>query len=262
MPLNPLQKGAVALLSAVGALMRPQRGDLVAAVGETVGSGLVLPALRDRMRAHPVGRQILEERPRITDDTLDACRAMPPGTFGAAYSQFMGDRRFHANDRPPVRFVDDEELAYVVTRAREVHDLWHVLFDCHTNVFGELALKGLEFVQTGLPMTGLAVLGAQYRLGPGDRELLQRHYLPWALRAGSRCADLLCIYYERHFQDELEQVRKEFRIIPAPPPPQHLRFKGAKQPPQQPQQQLLVAGSSSGMPGPVAAAALTTPQKS
>ena len=49
-------------------------------------------------------------------------------------------------------------------------------------------------------MTGLAVLGAQYRLGPGDRELLQRHYLPWALRAGSRCADLLCIYYERHFQ--------------------------------------------------------------
>ena len=35
----------------------------------------------------------------------------------------------------------------MVTRAREVHDLWHVLFDCHTNVFGELALKGLEFVQ-------------------------------------------------------------------------------------------------------------------
>jgi ubiquinone biosynthesis protein COQ4 len=43
--------------------------------------------------------------------------------------------------------VDDEELAYVITRAREVHDFWHVLFDCHTNVFGELALKALEFVQ-------------------------------------------------------------------------------------------------------------------
>jgi ubiquinone biosynthesis protein Coq4 len=28
-----------------------------------------------------------------------------------------------------------------------VHDFWHVLFDCHTNVFGELALKALEFVQ-------------------------------------------------------------------------------------------------------------------
>jgi hypothetical protein len=48
------------------------------------------------------------------------------------------------------RLVDDDELAYVITRAREVHDFWHVLFDCHTNVFGELALKALEFVQVRL----------------------------------------------------------------------------------------------------------------
>lgn len=45
------------------------------------------------------------------------------------------------------RFVDDADLAYVICRMREVHDLWHVLFGCHTNVFGELALKALEFVQ-------------------------------------------------------------------------------------------------------------------
>jgi hypothetical protein len=164
---------------------------------------------------------------RSQDELLERCRSMPPGTFGAAYAAFMGDRHFHADDRPPVRcvmwqccqnkkqstgslaqlqadaqtrwrapcaqsrtaaaaalgvvggsaqrlhssarvgkatkiptypphasnaasrrsFVDDAELAYVITRAREVHDFWHVLFDCHTNVFGELALKGLEFVQ-------------------------------------------------------------------------------------------------------------------
>lgn len=29
----------------------------------------------------------------------------------------------------------------------QVHDFWHVLTGCHTNVFGELALKALEFVQ-------------------------------------------------------------------------------------------------------------------
>jgi ubiquinone biosynthesis protein Coq4 len=29
----------------------------------------------------------------------------------------------------------------------QVHDFWHTLFGCHTNVFGELALKALEFVQ-------------------------------------------------------------------------------------------------------------------
>ena len=51
------------------------------------------------------------------------------------------------NRRPPVRFLDDEELAYVAQRSREIHDFWHVLFGCHTNVFGELTLKAVEFVQ-------------------------------------------------------------------------------------------------------------------
>jgi ubiquinone biosynthesis protein COQ4 len=47
-------------------------------------------------------------------------------------------------------------------------------------------------------MTGLAVLGAQYRLSGEDRDELQKRFLPWALRAGSRCSDLMCIYYEEH----------------------------------------------------------------
>ncbi|GFR45700.1 hypothetical protein Agub_g7010 [Astrephomene gubernaculifera] len=237
LPLNPVQKGAVALLSAVGALLKPARGDLVAVVGETTGEWL-LPSIRDRMQRDPVGRLILADRPRVTNATVDYCRTLPPDTFGAAYARFMGDRRFLADDRPPVRFVEDAELAYVITRVREVHDFWHTLFDCHTNVFGEIALKGLEFVQTGLPMTGLAALGAQYRLSPADREVMQRQFLPWALRAGSRCSDLMCIYYEKHFEDNLEQMRREFRIITAPQPPEHLRFKGPKtQPPPQQQQQ-------------------------
>jgi len=42
--------------------------------------------------------------------------------------------------------VDDEELAYVLTRMREVHDFWHVLFECDTTVMSELAVKALEFV--------------------------------------------------------------------------------------------------------------------
>lgn len=72
---------------------------------------------------------------------------LPEGTFGHAYAKFMGDRKFLAGDRPPVRFIDDLQLAYVAARAREVHDFWHVLFGCHTNVFGELALKAVELVQ-------------------------------------------------------------------------------------------------------------------
>lgn len=83
---------------------------------------------------------------------------LPEGTFGHAYAKFMGDRKFLAGDRPPVRFIDDVELAYVAARAREVHDFWHVLFGCHTNVFGELALKAVELVQVTLQQNSLHML--------------------------------------------------------------------------------------------------------
>ncbi len=58
----------------------------------------------------------------------------------------------------------------------------------------------LVTTQTGLPMTGLAVAGAQWRMKPDQRQRLMTDLLPWALRAGTRCQDLICIHYEQHFQ--------------------------------------------------------------
>lgn len=46
---------------------------------------------------------------------------MPANTFGGAYAKFMGSRNFSPDDRPQVRFLETEELAYVAQRAREVH---------------------------------------------------------------------------------------------------------------------------------------------
>ena len=91
--------------------------------------------------------QHAESRDAMQNASVAHAWDMPPGTFGHAYALFMGSRNFQADDRPPVRFLEDPELAFVAARAREVHDFWHVLFGCHTNVFGELALKAVEFVQ-------------------------------------------------------------------------------------------------------------------
>lgn len=39
--------------------------------------------------------------------------------------------------RVDVKFVDNEELAYVMQRYREVHDLLHTLLGMPTNMLGE-----------------------------------------------------------------------------------------------------------------------------
>lgn len=55
-------------------------------------------------------------------------------------------------------------------------------------------------MQTGMPMAALSVLGGQFRLKAQTRAQLYQDFLPWAIRAGFRSADLMCLYYEKHFE--------------------------------------------------------------
>ena len=211
------QKALLAVTSGVGASLFPERADLVGAANETTAF-FALRAARDRMRSDEAGRRTLRDRPRITDATLERARACAPGTLGNAWATFMNARKFDPRDRPPVRFVDDEELAYVATRWREVHDMWHVLFECPTTVQGELALKALEFAQSGAPAPALAALVASARLARDDRRFLFDRLVPWARRAGARAADLVCLEYERELDAELRELRVRWRIDVAPKP--------------------------------------------
>lgn len=214
--LSGFQKGLLGVLASWGAFRDPRRADLVAIVGETTGS-MALSMILDRMKRSESGRKVLDMKPRVTDrDTLEKLQDMPASTFGGAYYSFMKNRGFHADERPAVRCIDDPELAYVATRVREVHDFWHVLFGCHTDVLGEAALKAVEFVQTGMPMTGMAVLAAEWRLSTPKRQMLNTVYVPWAIHAGSRAADLMCLYYEEHFDRDIDELREAWRIIPCP----------------------------------------------
>ncbi|KAJ6829298.1 ubiquinone biosynthesis protein COQ4 [Iris pallida] len=211
------QQAAVAVGSALGALMDPRRADLIAALGETTGKPAFHRVLM-QMKNSPEGREVLLERPRVISSRVSHAWDMPDNTFGSAYAKFMGSRNFSPDDRPPVRFMDTEDLAYVATRAREVHDFWHVLFGLPTNLIGESALKVIEFEQMFLPMCLLSVVGGRARFSDKQRALFYRHYFPWATRAGMRCTDLMSVYYEKHFHENLVDVREKWGIIPYPDP--------------------------------------------
>ncbi|TXG56641.1 hypothetical protein EZV62_017954 [Acer yangbiense] len=255
--LNLWQKAAVAVGSAVGALLDPRRADLIAALGETTGKP-AFESVLERMKRSPEGRikrqlfpvpsdeirpwktlvleifpmlscwlaisisllsAVLLERPRVISAKVGHAWDLPPNTFGAAYARFMGSRNFSPDDRPPVRFMDTDELAYVAMRAREVHDFWHTLFDLPTNLIGESALKVIEFKQMYLPMCLLSVIGGTARFNEKQRTLFFQHYFPWAVRAGTQSTDLMCLYYEKHFDEDLDDVRRKWGIVPVSAPP-------------------------------------------
>ena len=211
------EKLGLALSAAPGALLDPLRHDLVAMLGEVTGTP-ALAALRRRMAAHTVGKRILQEKPRIRMNTIDLeeCSRLPANTFGAAYAMFMNSHGYSPDDRAPVRYVDDPDLAYIMCRYRETHDFAHCLFALPPTVLGELALKWIELAQNNLPMNALAAFAGPLRLGFGPEAIHLSKGLRWAVGAGRRAELLLNVYFEEELETDLDELRQKLRITKAP----------------------------------------------
>ncbi|XP_010736895.3 ubiquinone biosynthesis protein COQ4 homolog, mitochondrial isoform X1 [Larimichthys crocea] len=214
---TPIQKALLAVGSGVAALQNPYRHDMVAVLGETTGH-LALLNLRDRMRNDPEGYTVLTERPRIRLSTLDLSKmaSLPDGSFGREYLRFLEDNHVTPDSRADVKFVDNEELAYIMQRYREVHDLLHTLLGMPTNMLGEVAVKWFEAAQTGLPMCALGAVLGPLRLNARRLQSLFTSLGPWALQNGRRSRCILSIFYERRWEQSVEDLRQELNIEPPP----------------------------------------------
>lgn len=232
-PLSTLQRVAVAIHSATTALSDPARADAVASLGEVTGA-VALGLMRERMLLDETGRRILREKPVVGKTSIDLDglltgssgnleRSTSRGnggddglTFGSAYASFMEKHGFDPDERSQVKYIADPELAYVMLRYRQCHDFWHALTGLPPTVLGELGLKWLELIQTGLPVAALSATVGSLRLSPGEREILTTQYLPWAIQVGKNGAYLMNVYYEDEFDTNLQELRNRLGIVPAP----------------------------------------------
>lgn len=80
----------------------------------------------------------------------------------------------------------------------------------------EIVVKAFEFANLGLPMTGLAAIGAPFRLSATRRDRLKQ-YIPWALRCGGSARSLITVYWERRWDQNVEELKKELGIWDPPP---------------------------------------------
>mmetsp|Transcript_9188 Transcript_9188/g.9258 ORF Transcript_9188/g.9258 Transcript_9188/m.9258 type:complete len:220 (+) Transcript_9188:54-713(+) len=217
MKLTSRQKLFAAPYFAINALANPMRADMVAALGDSTGY-YSLKKICSKMKNSRSGRKILLEKPIISSESLNLpyLRSLPSGQFGREYIRYMDHNGFDADERPSVRFLEDEELAYVMLRYRQIHDFWHVLSGLPPTVFGEIALKWLEWRVTALPVCGLSSLAGPLRLSSEDRGILRQEYIPWALECGGNCEDLMSYPYEENFNRTVEEIRIDLNFIPAP----------------------------------------------
>ncbi|CAD6593089.1 MAG: Ubiquinone biosynthesis protein [Alectoria sarmentosa] len=190
-----------------------QIADLIAALGETTATPYFIYRLRDAMLSNPGGRRILRDRPRITSQTMSVTelRALPENSVGRVYVGWLDREGVSPDTRDSVKYIDDEECAYVMQRYRESHDFYHALTGLPVFVEGEVALKAFEFANTLLPMTGLSLF-AITRMKPAERTRFWITYLPWALSNGLRSKEIMSVYWEEELKRDVDDLRKELGI--------------------------------------------------
>jgi len=103
-------------------------------------------------------------------------------------------------------------------RYRECHDIYHCIFNLPVNFESELALKYFEFANLGLPMAGLAALGAPIRLNAQQRTRHFSEFVPWALKCGGSAQSMLTVYWEKRWEQKVEDIKTELGIWDPPEP--------------------------------------------
>lgn len=211
------QKVLISIGSALAAITDPFRHDMVAVMGETTGV-LAFRELEKIMSSDPEGMEVLRDRPRINTSTVDLqyLERLPKDTFGYAYYRFLVDNNVTPDSRLPVQFVDDPDLAYIAQRYREVHDLIHTLLEMPTHMLGEVTVKWVEAIHTKMPMCATGALFGAIRLKPKQRKEYVTTHLPWALRVGYNAKNLMCVYYEKHWEHRMRDLQDQLNIEPFP----------------------------------------------
>jgi ubiquinone biosynthesis protein COQ4 len=175
-----------------------------------------------RFAKTPLGRAVLAE-PRILLDRLknrDALAALPQGSLGHAYLEFLRAQRISAEGLVgaseqgyPLNEPVDADRKLVSDRIRDMHDLWHTVTGYDGDLIGEAALLAFTFAQTKNPGVGLIAVMALARSGPLPGA---RHTIFDGFKRGLRAAWLVAADWECLLAKPLEDVRTELRLG-APP---------------------------------------------
>ncbi len=179
--------------------------------------------LLERFRRAPTAARLLRERPdlRATLRDVAALRALPPGSLGRSYADFVSREQISADGlmqasravRDDVELSPWDEGQWLRERLRDMHDLWHVVTGYGRDLVGEGALVAFTFAQTRNPGFGLLLLGIYSRSGamPDARRTLRQ-----AWQRGRRAAWLPAQDWESLLARNLDELRRELALDPPP----------------------------------------------
>jgi ubiquinone biosynthesis protein COQ4 len=211
----------IAALRAIRALIRDRE--------DTRQAFLLMDALRGktslrqlaRFRKTDVGRAVLAERRRLFDRLADrqTLAALPPGSLGRAYYDFMATENLSAEGLAAASNLDQlppgEDMTLFRERTREMHDLLHIVSGYGRDPLGEACVGAFTFAQTGLKGFAVIALFAAMRIARAFPGQPVRRTVFEAYRRGRRAGWLVGADWENLLAEPLAAVRAQFGIAPS-----------------------------------------------
>lgn len=175
-------------------------------------------ALLAELQSTPEGRRLLEERPELSSEAIDfeRLRTLPPSTLGGAYARHLDGNGITADyQAAATRHVDDPDIAYLMRRFRQTHDVWHAMLGIGITGHEEVIIHWFSYGQLRLPVSALImVFGTMKHLVLEQRWGALRHSMLEAYRAGRDAEPLMPVYWEELWDEPLEDVRDRYHVHP------------------------------------------------
>jgi ubiquinone biosynthesis protein COQ4 len=163
-------------------------------------------------------RALLDERPELCGKqvSFDALRGLPEESLGFQYVHHLDRGGLAADSQAAAtRFVPDPEIAYLVRRFRQTHDVWHALVGLGTKGHEEVILHAFSWGQLRLPVSAMVVLFGTAKHIVLERRCGALHHALWEAYVHGRDAlPLLPVYWERHWEEPMEAVRRRLGVRP------------------------------------------------
>jgi ubiquinone biosynthesis protein COQ4 len=201
------------LVEATKSFIFPSEAEHAHLAGET-SCYYACQRMKARMLETESGRRVLAERPRMRSPFIDkdVIAAYPPNTLGGAYHKFLSTYGYEYDQRPRVRHTQDEEIAYIFQRYKEIHDFYHVCLQLGVTLYDELNVKFFESVQTSLPGAAGSIVFGHLAVGLIFEWKLARKLAlqdgPRVIRIAQKSKDFMSIMFEDHFNEDFHQFRK------------------------------------------------------
>ena len=158
---------------------------------------------------------------RLLDRLSDraSLAALPAGTLGRTYYEFMADEHLSAEglvalsriERPPMT----DEVTLFRERNREMHDLLHVITGYGRDPLGEACLVAFSFAQTKLKGFAVIAVSAARRIARARPGQPVRRAVFEGYRHGRSAGWLPGADWEALLTQPVEAIRTRFAVKPA-----------------------------------------------